>query len=572
MNKLTDFTIEKNTLHGPLHAQDYHVGALTLGSFILEVCERYTDNEALVIYDADTKERISWSYSKLLEQALQFAQGLIALGANKSSRIGIVMGTRPECVAAIFGSALAGALVVPLSTLSSRDELKYLVGHADIDYLVTQTVLGGKHRLLDSILSFCPEAMDVDVIRSTTFPYLKKIIALGVTESKGALIAWNEFIASGSNISRDLVHARNANVAPADLGLIIYSSGTTSQPKGMMHIHRAPTLQAWHQAHLFCRTESMRVWSTFPLFWTAGFNTVMSATLAAGGCWIMQELFDSAEAIALIAREKVAEPYSLQHLTAVMEEHPDWLGADFSAVRCVNPNTPFSRHPSVTNLDLEWNGVQGYGSSETCALSVSHRANAPLAIANSSIGRLLAGNILRIVDADTGDILGPDQQGEMCLKGPTLMERYVKKHKEECFDEDGFFHTGDSGFYDADGYVHWTGRSTEMIKTAGANVSPAELEKIIVTEFPNLKISKVLGVDDERLGQMVVMCAVLQDGDTLTEEAVRQRLRVHVAAYKVPKRVLFFDEHEIPMTVNAEKVKTKELRELVEQRLAAEIS
>ncbi len=543
------------------------VGSLTLGGFILEVCSRYATNEALVFYD-EPQSRISWTYRELLDKAMAFAKGLVAVGSGKGTRVGIAMGSRPECIAAIYGSALAGAVVVPLSTLSTTDELRFLIKHADLDYLVTQAVLGGKVRLLEMVTELCPEARTEKPLYSHEFPYLKNIVALGAGRSSGSLLDLEDFMRAGSGVPDDYVLARNSEVAPSDIGLISYSSGTTSEPKGMMHTHRAPALQAWTQAMVFGRTEQSRVWSTFPLFWTGGFNTVLGATLAAGGCWVMQEIFDAGESIALVAREKVNEPFALPHLTGVMEEHPDWSTADFSAVRYVNPNTPFTRHPSVKNLDPGWNGVQAYGASETCAISVTHCARTPLSIANNSSGRLLPGNVLRIVDSSTGEVLGPGMDGEICIKGPTLMSHYVKKNAEECFDGDGFFHSGDSGYFDSDGYVHWTGRQSDIIKTAGANVSPAELEKIVVYEFPTFKFGRVVGVSDERLGQIVVLCVVPHAADSYTEAEIQQRLREHVAGYKVPKRVLFFSEQEIPMAANREKVKTGALRELAEQRLA----
>jgi fatty-acyl-CoA synthase len=565
-NHLGDIGIE-HTLHSDWQTELGTLGPLTLGGLLLEVCDRYADNEALVFYENPTT-RISWTYLDLRQHAIAFAKGLIAAGSSKGTRVGIAMGSRPECVAAIYGSALAGAIVVPLSTLSTSDELRFLIKHADIDYVVSQTLMGGKHKLLEMITSLCPQAADENVLYSNEFPYLKSIIAFGATQSRGSVACWDDFMGRGEFIDTEYVLARNSEVTPADIGLISYSSGTTSEPKGMMHTHRAPALQAWTQAKVFERTEESRVWSTFPLFWTGGFNTVLGATLAAGGCWVMQEIFEAGESIALVAREKVNEPFALPHLTGVMEEHPDWKEADFSSIRYVNPNTPFTRHPSVTNLDPNWHGIQAYGSSETCAISITHCASTPLSIANNSSGRLLPGNVLRIIDSSTGEILCPDMDGEICIKGPTLMNHYVKKNAIECFDSDGFFHSGDSGYYDKDGYIHWTGRQTDMIKTAGANVSPAELEKVIFSEFPTLKFGRVVGVRDERLGQIVVLCIVPHADDKYTEAEIQKRLRAHVANYKVPKRVLFFDEEDIPMTANGEKVKTGELRELAESRLA----
>jgi acyl-CoA synthetase (AMP-forming)/AMP-acid ligase II len=209
----------------------------------------------------------------------------------------------------------------------------------------------------------------------------------------------------------------------------------------------------------------------------------------------------------------------------------------------------------------------GYGLSETCAFFASHWSSSPRELLKQSMGRLLPGNELRIVDADTGAALGAGEDGELVIKGPTLMHRYLGRSTGECVDADGFFHTGDAGFVDADGYVHWTGRRTEMIKTGGANVSPAELE-VQLRACPPVKLSRILGIADERLDQIVVACITLKDGADATEADIQDFLRARVASYKVPRRVLFFDEGEIPMTDSDTKVRDADLIALVKARLA----
>lgn len=559
------------TLHGPALADAEGIGALTLGGFLQEVCERYSDRELLVFYNSEN-QRLSWSYQKLLDEAQTLAAAMIAHGISKGTRVGILMSSRPECVAAVFAAALAGAVVVPLSTMASAEELAYLIRHADIHTLFSQQSIGGKHQPANTVLELCPQLREAPSERffSEQFPYLRTVVALGLERSEGALLSWQDYLANADFVPLNIVYARSREVSPADAGLIIYSSGSTANPKGVLHTQRAPTLQAWHQAKIFCRTTETRMWTTFPLFWTAGFNTVMGATMAAGGCWVMQELFDAGAAIALIEKEKVTEPYALPHHTGAMEEHADWPKADFSAVRCVSGRSPFCRHPSVTARDPNWHGVWAYGASETCAISITHYANTDPAIITASAGRLLPGNSLRVVDTNSGERLGVDEEGELCIKGPTLMERYVKTAREECFDDDGFFHTGDSGYYDSEGYVHWTGRLTDMIKTAGANVSPAEVQRVIQRVLPTFKISQIVGLPDDRLGQIVVLCVVMQDGETQTEASVRATLKQHLASYKVPRRVMFFAEDEIPMTASGEKVKDAELRDIAMQRIQSE--
>jgi acyl-CoA synthetase (AMP-forming)/AMP-acid ligase II len=208
----------------------------------------------------------------------------------------------------------------------------------------------------------------------------------------------------------------------------------------------------------------------------------------------------------------------------------------------------------------------GYGMSETCAFVFAHRSDASREDVRRSMGRLLPGNQLRLLDPETAEPLGVGEVGELAVKGPTLMLGYLGRAAEDCFDRDGFFHTGDRGHVDDRGEVHFDGRQTEMIKTGGANVSPAELEVALRACEP-VKLSRIVGVPDPRLDQIVVACIELREGAHADEGDIRAFLRDRVSSYKVPKRVLFFADGEIPMTASGTKVRDDDLLALVHRRL-----
>lgn len=528
-------------LHGRPFAYEDGIGALTIGSFLAEVAERFRANEALV--SGTTR----WTYRELEAQAKAVARALVAGGTARFSRVGILMGNRPEAVAALFGAAMAGAVAVPMSTFSPRPELAHFLGHSCVDTVLTQTEMRDRRY-----------ADDVDALRPE-LPYLRATVAVGRD--------WDDWLAAGEAVDPASIDARMAAVDPSDEALIIYSSGTTSRPKGVLHCHRAPTLQFWLQARVFGRDRSTRLWTSLPMFWTAGLNTALGATLAAGGCWVMQEWFEPGEAIELMQRERVTEPYTLPHQTAALEEHPAWAGADLSSLRCVYGKSAFARHPSVSG-DPQWNMPVAYGLSETCTGIVTHYSSTPREQLKASSGRLIPASRLRVVDPDDGRELGVGEVGELTIAGPTLMMRYVGLDRSDCFDEAGYFHTGDLGYFDDDGYVHWTGRRSEMIKTAGASVSPAEIE-VALRACPIIKLARVIGVPDARLGQRVVLCAVAKDGHEEDSQLVASFLRERLAGYKVPKEILWFADGDIPMTSSDTKVRDDELIGLVETRLAA---
>ena len=445
------------TFEGPPVEGFAGLGALTLGGLLDEVADRFAANEAVVFDDPlrDGKT-VRWPYGRLRAEARTVARALIAAGVERGDGVGIVMGNRPEALASIFGAAMAGAIAVPISTFARPHELAVMLERAQASVVLTQARLRSR-RYGDDVRALQPD-----------LPALRLVAVVGED-------SWGRFLAGADAVGDDALDRRLAGTGPDDPALVIFSSGTTSAPKGMLHAHRAPAQQMWVQARIFGRHEHTRMWTALPLFWTAGFNTAVGATLAAGGCWVAQEVFDPAEALALMSRERVTEPYTLPHQTATLEEHPDWATTDLSSLRCVYGKSAFARHPTVEG-DTRWVMPVGYGLSETCAFVFTHWSDATREATRRSMGTLLPGNQLRVVDPDTGRALGVGEVGELAVKGPTLMLGYLGKERADCFDEDGFFHTGDAGRVDERGEVHFEGRRTEMIKTAGANVSPAEIE------------------------------------------------------------------------------------------------
>jgi acyl-CoA synthetase (AMP-forming)/AMP-acid ligase II len=557
---------EPATLTGPPRRDVTDIGALTIGTVLLDRCARHPDHEALVFDDPLLGDAtVRWTYAELLQQSRRVAKALLATGVGKGTRVGVLMGNRPEAVATVFGAALAGAVTVPLSTFSPKPELSFLLAHADLSVLLLQTTMGNR-RFAADVVELCPAAAGSTPIRDATYPYLRHGFALGPEPDRRGLASWDAFLQRGDAIDNELLDAVGAEVRSSDLGVIVYSSGTTDRPKGVVLSHRAVALQWWTQAALFGRDESTRVWCAFPIFWTAGLNTAMGATLAAGATWVTQERFEPGHALRLLERERVTEPHTFAHEARALEEHPDWASTDLSSCTRVFGKSVFTRHPSVTP-DTTWNMPVGYGLSETSSFLTGLPWTTPREVfRKGSYGRLLPGNELRVVDPETGRALGPDEEGELVVRGPTLMEHYVKRTRAECFDTDGFYRTGDLGSYDEDGYVFFSGRLTDMIKTAGANVSPAEIE-VVLHAYEPVKLARAIGIPDERRDEIVVLCVELKDGAAATEDDIKAFLRERLASYKVPKRVLFFAEDEIPLNRSGTKVQHDRLVALVQARL-----
>lgn len=318
---------------------------------------------------------------------------------------------------------------------------------------------------------------------------------------------------------------------------------------------------------MFALKDDVRTWTANSFIWSGNFALTLGGTLAAGGAMILQRIFDAVEALELMQAERVTWPYAWPHQWAELEASPNWNTVDLSSLCYVDPSRPASRHP--TFRDSPWvDPVWSYGSTETFTVSTAFASDTPPEFASGSNGEALPGNTIKIVDPETGVVVPRGNRGEIAVKGPTLMLGYVGIPLSETLDDEGFFHTGDGGYIDDSGRLHFEGRLTDIIKTAGANVSPVEVDGILVT-CPGVKVAKTVGVPHENLGEMVVSCIVPHDGANLDEEAVRNFLKHQLASYKVPRRVLFVHEEELSLTSSA-KVKAGDLRKLVASRLNAD--
>jgi fatty-acyl-CoA synthase len=281
---------------------------------------------------------------------------------------------------------------------------------------------------------------------------------------------------------------------------------------------------------------------------------------------VLQRWFDAAEALDLMAQERVSFLNAWPHQWAQIEAAPNYASADLSALHYIDCTTPISRHPTV---NTDWREpAQAYGNTETFTLITVYPSGTPADVSGNSHGIPTAGSAIKIVDPLTGATMPLGERGEIAVKGPTLMLGYLGIPLDQSLDEDGFLRCSDGGYIDEQGRLYWEGRLNDIIKTGGANVSPLEIDAVI-RECPGVKLSQTVGVPDHLLGEMVVGCIVAHTGASLDEASIKGFAKEKLASYKVPRRVLFFAEDELKTTGSA-KIKTDELRKLVAERLAAE--
>jgi fatty-acyl-CoA synthase len=549
--------------YGPPLSDEPGLGALTLPGFLREVTQSYGEREALVWRTADGVTR--WTYSQLWERAIEVARALRACGLGKDGRVGVLMTNRPEWLAAVFGTALAGGVAVTLSTFSTPPELDYLIRASAVAVLLFERRVVSKD--FAAILTELEPAIGTsqpDGLQSAKYPFLRRLAQVG--EHAPGIAAWDEFLASGHGESRELIEATAAAVLPSDAALLFFSSGSTSKPKGVLSAHRGVCIQLWRFRRMygFSPDDYVRGWTANGFFWSGNFTMVLGSTLASGGSLVLQSTFDAAEALELMQAERVSFPFAWPHQWAQLEGAPNWDRVDLSSVKFADFKTPIAHHPTVSG---EWHEPgHAYGNTETFTLVTGYPANTRPEVHADSFGVALSGVTLKITDPLTGGVVPRGVAGEISVKGPTMMLGYIGTPLDETLDAEGFFPTGDGGYLDDAGRLYWQGRLTDIIKTGGANVSPREVDETLIAHS-GVRVAQTVGVPHPTLGEVVVSCVVPHDDVILDTEELLGFLRQRLASYKVPRQVLFFSGEEVALTGNA-KIKVGELRELAAARLS----
>jgi fatty-acyl-CoA synthase len=548
-----------STIRGAALA-DESLGALTLGGFLREVCRDNGGKEALVFYPASGPV-IRRSYAEVWQEACLVARALIARGVTKETRVGLLATNRPEWVTAMFGITMAGGTCVALSTFAKGAELENQLRIGDVSLLIFERSVTGRDFAAE-LIELCPDlARAQRDLRSARLPFLRRAVCIGDTPA-GAFESWSDFL-QNDLAPAEILEAIAAEIAPTDRGLVFFSSGTTARPKAIVHAHRAAALQCWRWRDIFALDPDVRTWSANGFFWSGNFAMALGSTLAAGGCIVLQRHFDAGEALRLMQTEHVSMPIAWPHQWARLVADPAWNEVDLSSFHYVGDRLPTRNHPTVKSNWQE--PMAAYGNTETFTLVTVHPSGTPPEVAADNHGVPLPGNTIRIVDPLSGRVLPRNEAGEIAVKGPTLMLGYLRVAPEEVFDAEGFLWTGDGGFVDSEGRLHWQGRLNDIIKTGGANVSPPEIDAVLA-DCPGVKIAATVGVPHDTLGEMVVAWIVPEAGVTLDESGVRAFVSKRLSSYKVPRRVLIMQESDLTLT-GSNKVKLAPLRELAARRL-----
>jgi acyl-CoA synthetase (AMP-forming)/AMP-acid ligase II len=479
------------------------------------------DDERLTYGDAERRSR-------------EVALGLIGAGIGRGAHVGILYPTSVEYVVTWLAVVRVGAVAVPISTFSTADELSTLIRNADLRALVMTREYRGNDYVaalqrafpaLDSTTSgprFLPEA-----------PHLRRVFVEGTDALRRHAGA----------VPDDWVDRLGADVTPDDRMIIVHTSGSTSAPKGVIHQH-GPLLQHLDNLNgVRGLTADTRLFSNSPLFWIGGLGYNVVGTLVAGATLICSRAEHPSDTLDLIERERPDMVNGFAQSVAALVQDPSFATRDFSFIRTGNlyPIMPRALQPADAELRHNMLGLTELGS---VALMSPDESDQPERY-RGSFGKPVPEVEARIVDFDTGGDAAPGDDGELWFRGPLLMEGYYGRERHDVFTPDEWFRTGDVFSVDDDGFFYFRGRRGDMIKTAGANVSPREVEGVL-RELTGCVLAIVLGLPDAERGQIVA--AVVVDATTpLDDDALHAALRERLSAYKVPRRILRLRMADVPM-------------------------
>ena len=532
---------------------------VTLGAW-LDTCSQRHPERPFVITD-----EITLSYRDVAEESLRLAAGLHALGLRPGDRVGIVMGNYPEFVTLKFAVARLGAIAVPFNYLYRTEELRYVLADSGCRVLITMTRFGQQdyQGMLDDIVpgwdttSFVERSVPV----SAGLPELRHVVLLetdGEPPRPGSLTV-ADLGALGDPAS---VPATVGDIDPHAAADMLYTSGTTGFPKGVVTSHDAVLRTAYASALTRAFEDGRRVLFSLPCYHMFGYIEGLLSVMFVGGAIIPQTAFSAEGYFAGVARHRATDMLCVPTMAVAMVESPHRRDYDLSSLRailCGSAPAPVWLWRQIEKDFGVSEIVTGYGMTECGGAMTLTLPEDPLELTSETVGRpKLAGSagvaetgaltVYRAVDPETGQEVGVGTEGELVSRGPTTMLEYWNRPTDTAEAlRNGWLHSGDLGRVRADGYLQVTGRSKELYKSGGELVMPKEIEDLLAG-FDDISQVFAIGLTDERWGEIGCVVVVPAPRAELTEELVLSRCRANLARFKVPKRVEFIEAAGLPTT------------------------
>lgn len=536
---------------------------MTLGALLDGLAAHYGSREALVFEE----QRIT--YQELWERANAVAANLLSRGMGKGDRVALLMGNRPEWVITYFACAKLGAVLVPVSTWSTQEEMLFLVEHSQPHWLILTDKLLGKD-FVQMLLEISPalSSRSPGQGKIPPFSHLKQIVFLKSEPLPDAMV-FDDLLVPPARKAQAALAEREHSVSTKDVLAVVYTSGSTARPKGSVLEHWGVGVNSFNIGERQQLTASDRLWLAVSLFWSFGCCNALPAAMSHGACVVLQEWFDPEKAVRLIARERCTVFYGMANMARALLKANAGGQWDLSSLRTgLSIGAPADIQFMVEELGVS-QLCNVYGSTETYGNACVTECDDPMEIRMHTQGKPLPGMEVVIKGVESGEPLPAGELGEICVRGVIFRGYYNDPDTTRaCTDAEGFFRSGDLGFFDDDGRLHYQGRIKDMIKTGGLNVSPLEVEQTLKTHA-NVSEACVVAVPESGAGEIAVAFVSLNpNGPSASEEEIKGYCRTKLSSYKVPVRVIFLALEQLPRTSTG-KISKEELRQQARKILQA---
>ncbi|MDI3327508.1 MAG: class I adenylate-forming enzyme family protein [Alicyclobacillaceae bacterium] len=549
----------------------------TLGSHFRVHCREFAERPFLITSGSVYTYRETW------EQCWKAAKALLAMGVRRRDHVAIWMANDPHYVFLKLAVALVGAVAVPLNTLLREEELEYMLRQSDSQWLFVHQTAGNNR------------------LEATAAKVLARIEQEGGTALKGGVclptsgdspdprfLTWHDFLAKAAQVGDgDLEQRIQQSEYPDEVSDIIYTSGTTGLPKGVMLTHDMFLRCAFSTALSRAFEDGRRVFTPLPFYHVFAYVEGLLAVSFVGGAVIFTPQFQPRESLALIERHRATDFLCVPSMLVAILNHPERERYDLSslhALMCAAAPAPVPIwERAVRELGVK-EICTGYGGTEATASTVHTEVGDPVEVVATRVGRIKpagasglpefgGANVqYKVVDPSTGEDLPEGSVGELTVRGNTVTRGYYKKPQETAavIDKDGWFRTGDLGRIDEKGYIEFLGRSKEMYKVSGENVSQKEVEEVI-SRHPAVSQVYVVGVPDPLTTETGAAFIELKPGATCTRREIIRWCQDHLAKFKVPRYVWFVEPGTWPMTGTG-KIQKFRLEEIARERLVQSAS
>ncbi|NLE25264.1 MAG: AMP-binding protein [Clostridiaceae bacterium] len=529
--------------------------SITFGDLLEDVARRYPDRLAIKYTDRPYER----TWKEFDEEVTRVAKGFLKMGITKGDHVAIWATNYPEWVITMFATAKIGAILVTVNTNYKVFEAEYLLRQSDSKCLVM--IEGFKDSNYVSIINeLCPTLKDSKPgeLDNPMLPFLKHVVYIGEQNHPG-MRNFKDLYTMGDEYPHEEYEKINRSLDPHDVINMQYTSGTTGFPKGVMLTHFNIINNGKSIGDRMKFTEEDKLCIPVPFFHCFGLVLAITASVTHATAMVPLEYYQSLKVMEAIQNEGCTAVHGVPTMFIAMLEHPDFKKFSFPKLRTgimAGSPCPIKVMQDVANVMGANEITIVYGQTESSPGCTQTTTDDSLELRVSTVGRVFDHVEAKIVDPETGKECPPHVPGEFCTRGYHVMKGYYKMPEAttQAIDKDGWLHTGDLATVDENGYYKITGRIKDMIIRGGENIYPKEIEEFLYT-YPKVKDVQVIGVPSKQYGEEIMAWVILKEGETATEEEIKDLVKSHMARHKVPKYVKFTDS--FPMTASGKIQKFK---------------